>query len=153
MRVYRFSGKHCCNCVPGIGYSEKCGQRKWVTFGGGMQGQIRHRPIPLRWPRQAWNGSGKVQETGTEEPLGAGSPSSPRGRGVRTCRNGKPSPGLHVEVKDYRLPRCSNKTTPLTMTTVNHKIMNVSGLEGPGRASSPSYSRSDRVYSARGDEC
>lgn len=43
MCVYRFSGKHCCDCVLGIGFSEKCGQRKWATFRG-PQGQIRRRP-------------------------------------------------------------------------------------------------------------
>lgn len=115
---------------------------------GGRRDRSGVGPALLRWPRQAWNGSGKIQETGTEEPLGAGSPSSPGGRGVRTCRNGKPSPGLHVEVKDYRLPWCPNKTTPLTVTTVSHKIINVSGSEGPGRASSPTQGQNGFIPQA-----
>lgn len=66
-----------------------------------------------------------------------GSPSSPGGRGVRVCRNIKLNPSLHVEDKDHRLPRCPNETTPLNMTTVNHKTRKVLELEGQRRASSP----------------
>lgn len=99
----------------------------------GVQGQMQRGPFSAEMGvGRCGNGSWRILE-----------------RGVRLCRNGKLSPGLQVEVKDYRSPRCSNETTPLTMTTMNHKIIKVLGLEGPRRASSPAQGQT--VYFASRD--
>lgn len=100
MCVYRFSGKPCCNCVPGTGFSEKCGQRKWVTFQG-TQGRIQRRPhsvevapagVEWKWEdSRDWDGGAP----------GDGQPILPWRQRGEAVQKWKPSPGLHVEAKDY----------------------------------------------------
>lgn len=67
---------------------------------------------------------------------------------MRASRSGKRSPSFHVEEKDYQLPGCSNKITPLNMTAVHHKIIKVLELEGARRASSPAQGQTGFILQA-----